>query len=103
LVKGTITITGQPGDIFIFNVTAGFSFSSSKMILSGGVKPSNIIWNFAGPGPDINIFKDVTTAYGFFLAPERSIDQDHAVVTGAYIARNVKLHSGAQLIYPACN
>ena len=37
LVKRTITFKGGPNDIFILNVAGSFTFSSSQMILSGGV------------------------------------------------------------------
>ncbi len=100
LVKGTITIKGGPSDVFVFQVAGQFNFSSSQMILSGGVTPNNIIWNFAGAGGDIDIFKDVTTAYGFFLGPQRNIIQDHATVTGGYIGLNVTIHSAAIVNYP---
>ena len=75
MVKGTLTLSGTPSSVFIFNVTGGFNFSSSQMVLAGGVNPNNIIFNFVGTGPDVNIFK-TTVVYGTFLAPYRNIPRE---------------------------
>jgi choice-of-anchor A domain-containing protein len=106
MVKGTLTISGPADALFVINVTdgGGFNFSSSKMVLAGGVEANDIVWNFIGDGADIDIFKDVTVAYGTFLAPYRNILQDHANVSGRYIGatggRTLKLHSAATLACP---
>jgi hypothetical protein len=104
LVKGTLTISGTPSSLFVINVTGGFNFSSSRMVLQGGVQPNNIIFNFIGPGADVNIFKDGTTVFGTFLAPFRNIIQDHATITGRYIGAanglSLKMHSAATLVCP---
>ena len=82
--------------MFIFNVSGGFTFSSSQMILIGGVQPSNILWNLPGPGADVTIFKDITVEYGTFLAPQRNITIDHSVLTGSVISGGkIDIHSGA--------
>jgi hypothetical protein len=104
LVKGTLTLSGSPNSLFIINVTGGFNFSSSQMVLAGGVQPNNVIWNFIGAGPDVNIFKPGTVAYGTFLAPFRNIIQDHATLSGRYIGASgglsLKMHSAATVICP---
>ena len=104
MVKKTFTISGDPSSLFVFNVSGGFNFSQSNMVLSGGVQPNNIIWNFIGPGADINIFKTGTQAYGTFLAPYRNMIQDHATLNGRYIGATggltLKMHSAATVICP---
>ncbi len=104
LVKGTLTISGSASSLFIFNVTGGFNFSSSKMVLAGGVQANNIIWNFIGPGADIDIFKPGTEASGTFLAPYRNITQDHTTLNGRYIGATggltLKMHSAATVTCP---
>jgi len=100
LVKGTIQLTGAPSSLFIFNVTGEFNFSSSNMVLNG-VQPNNIIWNFIGPGGDVNIFKPGTQAYGTFLAPIRNIIHNHATLNGRYIGGlTLKMHSAATVVCP---
>jgi choice-of-anchor A domain-containing protein len=101
LVKKTLTINGGPNDVFVFNVTRGFTLSSSKVILTGGVNASNVIWNFTGTGDDIRIFKDVTVASGTFLAPQRDVTLDIATLHGSIIAGGkIKIHSSAEITCP---
>jgi hypothetical protein len=104
MVKKTLTISGSASSVFIINVTGGFNFSSSSMVLAGGVQPNNIIWNFIGPGEDIDIFKTGTVAAGTFLAPYRNITQDHATLNGRYIGASngltLKMHSAATVTCP---
>jgi choice-of-anchor A domain-containing protein len=103
MVKGSLTISGPIGSVFIINVTGGFNFSSSQMVLSGGVQANNIIWNFIGAGADINIFKPATQAYGTFLAPYRNVIQNHAALNGRYIGAgglSLTIHSAATVICP---
>jgi len=53
---------------------------------------------------EARLFKDVTVAYGTFLAPYRNIIQDHAILTGRYIGatggRSLTIHSAATVICP---
>ncbi len=97
LVKGKIVIQGSASDVFVFNVKGGFNFSSSQMQLVGGVTFNNVLWNFPVSGTgDIDIFKDVTVAYGIFLAPNRNVTIDHTVTTGEVLAGGqIRIHSGA--------
>jgi len=97
LVKGKIVIQGSASDVFVFNVKGGFNFSSSQMQLVGGVTFNNVLWNFPVSGTgDIDIFKDVTVAYGIFLAPKRNVTIDHTVTTGEVLAGGqIRIHSGA--------
>src|SRR5438132_990412 len=85
IVKETLTISGGPNDIFIFNVAGDFIFNGSQMVLSGGVMANHILWNFPTAGSDILFFKPVAVANGTFLAPLRSYIQDHGQLNGAVI------------------
>jgi hypothetical protein len=105
MVKGTLTISGSPSSIFVINVAGGgFNFSTAQMVLTGGVQPNNIVWNFIGPGADIDIFKTGTQAYGTFLAPYRNLIQDHAILNGRYIGATggltLEMHSAATVVCP---
>ena len=96
IVKQTLTISGGPNDIFIFNVAGDFIFNGSQMVLSGGVMANHILWNFPTAGSDILFFKPVAVANGTFLAPLRSYIQDHGQLNGAVIAGGtIKTHSAA--------
>ena len=96
IVKETLTISGGPNDIFIFNVAGDFIFNGSQMVLSGGVMANHILWNFPTAGSDILFFKPVAVANGTFLAPLRGYIQDHGQLNGAVIAGGtIKTHSAA--------
>ena len=96
LVKRTLTISGPSSAIVLFKVDGEFNFSSSQTYLTGGIGVGNILWNFSTTGSgDIDIFKDVTTAIGIFLAPNRNILIDHTVTTGQLIGQTVTAHSAA--------
>jgi len=48
-VQGAITLTGNAASVFIFQVGGALDFAStSNIILSGGVLPSNVIWQGNG-------------------------------------------------------
>jgi hypothetical protein len=99
-VKSTIALRGGPSDVFVFNVAGDFTFGSSQMILQG-VSPSNVVFNFPTSGSDINIYKDISTAYGTFLAPSRKIIVDQSTVTGSIIGGNkIAIHSAATVKCP---
>jgi hypothetical protein len=92
--KKTITINGGVNDVVVFNVTGGFQFNSSKIVLTGGLQASNVLWNFNGTGAVINIENASSVAQGIFLAPLRNFTVDHASLFGyAYIGGTFLLHS----------
>jgi hypothetical protein len=46
IIPTTLTLTGGPNDVWIFQVAQGFDISTNvKVILAGGAKPENIYWN----------------------------------------------------------
>jgi choice-of-anchor A domain-containing protein len=100
-VKSVLTLRGTASDVFVINVAGDFDFGSSQMVLQGGVRPSNVVFNFPTSGPDISIYKDITVAYGTFLAPQRKIVVDHATVTGSVIGGpRIAIHSAATVKCP---
>jgi probable HAF family extracellular repeat protein/autotransporter-associated beta strand protein len=94
----TLTLRGTANDIFIINVTGGFSFYQSTIALQGGVLPSNIVFNFPTAGTTIDLSKSTNVIYGTFLAPHRSlIYHNPAYFDGQIIAQNIDLHSDANI------
>ena len=100
--QGTITIVGSASSQFVFNISGGFTLNGGSIVLSGGVTPDNILFNLNGPGDAVNIYKPVGSAYGIFLAPQRDIILDKAILVGAVIGggddHKFVIHSGATLI-----
>jgi hypothetical protein len=49
LIPTSITLSGGPNDVWIFQIAQGLTMSSAtNVILSGGAKPQNIFWQVAG-------------------------------------------------------
>ena len=101
LVKKVLTLSGGPKEVFIINVSGDCSFGSAQVVLAGGLKASQVLWNFPGTGTTVNVYKDITYVSGTFLVPFRDYVQDVAHLNGAVIAGgNVRIHSGATVTYP---
>jgi len=48
-LSGTITLTGTSTSVFVFQIAQTLTFNAStKIVLSGGVLPDNVIWASAG-------------------------------------------------------
>ena len=99
-------ITGRtnpqfPWATFIINVSGDCSFGSAQVVLAGGLKASQVLWNFPGTGTAVNVYKDITYVSGTFLVPFRDYVQDVAHLNGVVIGGgNVRIHSGATVTYP---
>ena len=101
LVKKVLTLSGGPNDVFIINVSGDCSFGSAQVVLAGGLKASQVLWNFPGTGTTVNVYKDITYVSGTFLVPFRDYVQDVAHLNGVVIGGgNVRIHSGATVTYP---
>jgi len=100
LVKSAITLVGSATDTFVINVTsptAGFTLSTSQIVLSGGLTSDHVIFNFPGTGGMLNVFKQPTVMNGTLLAPQRDIVIDNPPVNGSVIGSTVTVHSGAKV------
>jgi choice-of-anchor A domain-containing protein len=106
-LKISLTLQGTAADSWIFQFT-----SSGKDVLKlsgmtmniGAINPDNIYWNFDDLGGDITINAMDTDqiVYGNFLAPDRNLTGDHAIVDGRLIAGGsgtlLSIHSSSQVI-----
>jgi hypothetical protein len=112
-LKKTLTISGFADSSFIFQFTSTtadghdiLSFSGMNMILLGGVLSDNLLWNMQGLGGgiDIQAMAAGQTVYGTFLAPDRDILGDHAIVNGRLIGGGsgnlLSIHSGSEITLP---
>jgi len=95
----TLTLSGGANDVFIINVKDDFSFRDSKIVLTGGVTASQVLFNFSTRGPDITVSGD-SVINGTFLAPDRTVDyQGHGTFNGAVIAKSIDIQSHADLTF----
>jgi hypothetical protein len=102
--KDTLTLAGGPHDTFFFNVPGSFNLSGSSAIkLTGGVDPTNVLFNVLGPeGAGKVTLSGRSTGVGIFLVPDRSFTFGPSVIKGSVIAggKDIVIHSGARLIQP---
>jgi choice-of-anchor A domain-containing protein len=109
-IKTFLTLQGTASSVFVFNFTSTnknpLTLSGMTMNLIGGIQPGNIYWNFKGKGGDvtINAMAPGQTVYGNFLAPDRNLTADHAIVLGRLIAggggSSLSIHSSSKITTP---
>jgi len=69
-----LTLNAPAGGSFIINVIGGFTMAgNSKIILTGGLKPSDVLFNITGLGWPVSLIEK-TTVKGIILAPKRMIN-----------------------------
>jgi len=102
-IPATLTLTGGPSDVYIFQIAGDLDLSSGvSVILSGGALPENIFWAvagtttlnttstfegviLAGPGTSTIAMKTGSTLHGRALG-QKNISLDAAVVNGVTVA-----------------
>jgi hypothetical protein len=101
----TLTISGGPGDAFVFNVPDGQTIAFSgggQIVLTGGVTPDNVLFNIIGSHGGGLTFTGDSDTFGTFLAPERTITVSGGVHDGAFLAGGaLTLQSGPHLEHPS--
>jgi hypothetical protein len=84
--NGTLTLSAPHGGSFIMNVSGSFALSgASRITLTGGITPSDVLYNFVGSGGGIAMSGGASVA-GILLAPQRGIALSNAIVTGEIIS-----------------
>jgi choice-of-anchor A domain-containing protein len=84
--NGTLTLNAPQGGSFIMNVSGSFALSgTSKIVLAGGITPSDVLYNFVGTGGGVAMSGGASVT-GSILAPQRGIALSNAIVTGEIIS-----------------
>ena len=112
-IKTSLTLSGTSSSTFVFQFVsptkAGhdvLTLSGMTMNLLGGVLPGSIFWDFNGAGGDVTITSMAPgqKVFGTFLAPDRNLTADHAIVDGRLIAGGngslLNIHSSSQITTP---
>jgi choice-of-anchor A domain-containing protein len=90
--RQTLTLTGPAGSQFVINDSGGFTLNSGKIILAGGLTPSDVVFNVTGIGlnlPALSISGGVngeSVVNGILLAPGRSVQISSGLINGEVIA-----------------
>jgi hypothetical protein len=111
-LKISLTLSGTSTSSFIFQFTSPTTAGHDILSLSGmtmnigAINPDNIYWDFDLLGGDLSIKAMAAgqTVYGNFLAPDRNILGDHAIVDGRLIGggsgSSLSIHSTSELNGP---
>ena len=93
-----LTISGNFADVFVINVMGNWTYFDSQIVLTGGVTADHVLFNFPVSGASIEFSKATNVINGTFLAPYGSaLYHNPAAFNGAIIAKNVTIHSDANL------
>ena len=96
----TLTLNGGPTDQFIINVSGNFTLNSGKILLSGGLTESDVVFNVTASGNAISAsggLNNESIVDGILLAPNSGIAFAPGEVNGEVIAGGSTVHfvSGA--------
>jgi ribosome-associated protein YbcJ (S4-like RNA binding protein) len=103
----TLTLNGASGSAFVLNISGQFNIGgASKIVLMGGLTPSDVLFNVRGSNSTFtingdSIFNGTLLAYNSSGAQRTlTISGHNTVVNGEVIANKVVLSSGAHVKHP---
>jgi choice-of-anchor A domain-containing protein len=97
---GTLTLRGTAETTFIINVRNQFSLlNSAKIVLTGGVDPSDVLFNIIGTGQPVTIGQRSSVA-GSIVSIQRMVGlASKSEVVGEVIAKKIHISGGSQIIH----
>jgi len=97
-----LTISGGLNDFFIINVGGDVTVSNGAILLSGGITPDHVLFNFTGATGSVNLSNASSTLHGIFLAPQssQSIHLTPRTVNGVIIGDTIHTSSGPNVNLP---
>ncbi len=97
MTSGTFTLQGTAMTTYIINVANNFSLNNSKVVLSGGLLASHVLFNVMGAGSQVSLNQG-TSLQGIMLAYNRKLDLSGGKIYGKAIANQVVITSGGQVV-----
>ena len=96
-----LTLTGPAGAKFVINVSGNFALGGgSKIVVSGGLQPKDVLINVVGTGQDVNIGGS-SVLQGTLIALNRNINNSPGFITGQIVSgKNINISSGGQVNCP---
>jgi hypothetical protein len=89
--NGKVTLNAPHGGSFIMDVSGNFALSGgSKIVLAGGITPSDVLYNLIGSGGGVSITGGASVT-GILLAPQRVIALDSSAVTGEILSGGISI------------
>jgi hypothetical protein len=105
--NSVLTLSGNAGSAFVINVSGSFSLaSSSQIVLSGGLTPSDVLFNVTGNSGAFSITGN-SLLQGTLLAYNKTgtqrtltVDGVNTLIRGQIIANKVVVSGGAKVRKP---
>jgi len=85
LAKGTLTLSGGPNDVFIFQAGSGLNITNANIVLIGGLTPANVFWQV---GSSAVLTAPVISFEGTIVALTSISMTNPVTMTGRALARN---------------
>ena len=86
LSDGNLTLNGSASDVFIFQIKGTMELSgNSDIVLTGGLTPNNVLFDFIGAGSQFQTSGQAKTA-GIFLAEDRAININGGIHDSEFIS-----------------
>lgn len=96
--NGTLTLAGSATTRFVLNIAGDFILNNSSIVVTGGLKASNILFNLTGDSSKKFQMQQGTYATGVFDAVNRDATLSGGKIYGRLIAAQLTLTSGGQVI-----
>jgi hypothetical protein len=97
MTSGTFTLQGTAMTTYIINVKNNFSLNNSKVVLSGGLLASHVLFNITGTGSQVSLNQG-TSLQGVLVAYQRKLDLSGGKIFGRAMANQVVITSGGQVV-----
>jgi hypothetical protein len=106
--SATLTLNGSAGSAFVINVSNNFSLDThSRILLTGGLTASDVLFNLTGPGGTTSIagaslFKGTLLAYNSGVGGQRTVTVEGfpTLVRGQILANKVVVRDGGWVKKP---
>ena len=89
---------------YVINISHNMMLSAgAKIVLSGGLKPQNVLFNVDNTGANVTLSGN-SKLNGILLARNRTVNlTGGSTVNGSVIASRVTLSGGSQVNHPLCS
>jgi len=94
ITNGTLTLSGNASTVFVFNISKSFNLDNGKIVLTGGLVASNVIFNVANTSTTVTL-KNSSSLTGTILAPQTYVSIANSTVFGKVIGKKVDISGRA--------
>jgi hypothetical protein len=102
----TLTLSGPPGAQFVIDDTGNFTLNSGKILLTGGIGVTDVVFNIEASGNAISTsggLNNESVINGIVLAPNSGVAMSPGLINGELIAGGSTIHlvsGGRSMVFP---